>query len=281
MMNNSEIPSQWELKHTPRYTRQNMERAMQGKIERGLVELITNSDDSYRNIEETGKNVSGVIEIEIERRRSKPSIVIVRDFAEGMSREDMYKKLGALGGRTSGFEKGKPRRGLNGRGAKDVSAFGEVKFESIKDGHYNCLVIPKTLKCHFENENPEQATTEIREKLGILKGNGTVVTIKVEPRFKIPSHEKLRQDFSRYYSLRDIFSNKKRVVKLIDKKGGRENSLYYKYPEGECVFSSEVEIDSYPGAKAKIVLKKAPFSLRTITTSLPRRHFNQRGSSNT
>jgi len=63
------IPTKWDLGTDPRYKRQNMERAMRGKIERGLVELITNSDDSYRDLEEKGKPVSGKIRIEIERRK--------------------------------------------------------------------------------------------------------------------------------------------------------------------------------------------------------------------
>ena len=39
-----EIPVEWELRSGRRHKRQDMERAMGGRIERGLVELITNSD---------------------------------------------------------------------------------------------------------------------------------------------------------------------------------------------------------------------------------------------
>ena len=121
-MSKVEIPVEWELRSGRRHKRQDMERAMGGRIERGLVELITNSDDSYRNLEEEGKRTSGKIRIEIERRKmGQPSTVIVRDKAEGMSRAEMYQELGVLGERTSGFEKGKPRRGLHGRGARDVA----------------------------------------------------------------------------------------------------------------------------------------------------------------
>ena len=45
-MNKIKIPDEWDLGATRRYKRQNMDSAMRGKIERGLVELITNSDDS-------------------------------------------------------------------------------------------------------------------------------------------------------------------------------------------------------------------------------------------
>lgn len=211
------IPNEWVLGATRRYKRQNMERAMRGKIERGLVELITNSDDSYRDLEDIGKQVSGKIRIEVERRKKGQSnTVIVRDRAGGMNRAEIYKKLGELGKRTSGFEKGKARRGLHGRGARDVAAFGTVHYESIKEGEYNHLIIPPSLTCSFK-EPSKKATQEVRKNLGIPKGNGTVVTIEVEKRFKIPQHGKtLLENFHRYYSLRDILSNPARKVTIVD-----------------------------------------------------------------
>ena len=60
-MSRAKIPDEWDLGASRRYKKKNMERAMRGKIERGLVELITNSDDSYRNLEERGEKVSGKI----------------------------------------------------------------------------------------------------------------------------------------------------------------------------------------------------------------------------
>ena len=56
------------LEASPRYIRQNMNKAMRGNIVRGLVELITNSDDSYKELEENGIKVDGGIVIEIERK---------------------------------------------------------------------------------------------------------------------------------------------------------------------------------------------------------------------
>ena len=132
------IPTEWNLGASRRYKRQNMERSMGRRIERGLVELITNSDDSYRDLEDTGEQVLGKIRVEIKRRRKgQPSTVKVRDKASGMNMREMYEKLGELGERTSGFERGKARRGVHGRGARDVACFGTVHFESIKDDEYN------------------------------------------------------------------------------------------------------------------------------------------------
>ena len=254
-----EVPTEWELGADPRYKRQNMERAMRGRVERGLVELITNSDDNYRNLEDEGGQVSGKIRIEIERRKlGQPSVLIVRDRAEGMNREDMFLKLGTLGKRTSGFEKGKPRRGLHGRGARDVTAFGTVHFESIKDEEYNHLVIPPSLKCRFTEPHPKKVTSDIRKKLGIPRGNGTAVTIEVESRFRIPQHETLLKDFPRYYSLRDIFSNPRREVILADLNKNREDRLLYKSPSGEIVFDDDIKIPEYPMAEVHLTIHKHP-----------------------
>jgi len=254
-----QVPTEWELGADPRYKRQNMERAMRGRVERGLVELITNSDDSYRNLEDEGGQASGKIRIEIERRKlGQPSVLIVRDRAEGMNREEMFLKLGTLGKRTSGFERGKPRRGLHGRGARDVAAFGTVHFESVKDKEYNHLVIPPSLKCRFTEPHPEKVTSDIRERLGMPRGNGTAVTIEVESRFRIPQHETLLKDFTRYYSLRDIFSNPRREVILADLNKNREDRLLYKSPSGEIVFDDDIKIPEYPMAKVHLIVHKHP-----------------------
>ena len=227
-MSNTNIPKEFDLKSTIRYRRQNMTKAMRGRIERGLVELITNSDDSYRDLEEISVPVVGKIRIEIERRRrGRYSIIKLRDRACGMTGSEMYSKLGTVGDRTSGFEKGKSRRGLYGRGAKDVAVFGCTHFESIKDGKYSYLTINPLLGCNFKAID-QKATEKVRDKLGIQKrGNGTVVTIEVGNLVPIPLHDKLIDILSRYYSLRDIMANPKREITLLDIKTGKESRLLY------------------------------------------------------
>lgn len=272
-MKKSGVPPEWELRSSRRHKRQDMEKAMRGRIERGLVELVTNSDDSYCNMEEDGKQTLGKIRIEIGRKKKigQPSVVIVRDRAEGMNREEMYKELGGLGERTSGFEKGKPRRGLNGRGAKDIAAFGTVHFESIKDDEYNHLIIPPSLMCRFLEAHPKKVTDEIRRKLGVSKsGNGTVVTIEIENRFinRIPQHDILHRDFSRYYSLRDLFSNPKREVTLVDLNNKREDRLVYNYSSGELIYDREITIPDYPEAGAHLVVYKHATAFEQGTLAL-------------
>jgi len=262
------IPQEFDLKDTRRYKRQNMAKAMGGKIERGLVELITNCDDSYRDLEELELRVSGKIRIEVERKRgSSPSIVKVLDRAMGMSLEEMYNKLGFVGERTSGFEKGKSRRGLYGRGAKDVAFFGSTHFESIKDDKYSHLLIFPSLKCKFENYQQDVSSKE-RDRLGIPRGNGTVVTIEVSSGYRIPQHEKLLDILSRYYSLRDIMSNPNREVILSDVNTGKSTPILYEYPEGKIVLDTDIAIPGYPDAKAHILVRQHETAYQPDTSPL-------------
>ena len=83
----------------PRYWHQNAQIAIRDVYD-ALTELITNADDRYVLLKEQGVlQRMGVIEIEVERRRKgKPSIIRVRDFADGMTADDMDKKLARLAG---------------------------------------------------------------------------------------------------------------------------------------------------------------------------------------
>ncbi|MBI1955083.1 MAG: ATP-binding protein [Acidobacteria bacterium] len=184
------LMEQGRIEYLGRAFEQDAAAAMKARIERAFVELITNSDDSYVNLEKEGVRISGLIRIEVERRRKdRPWIVVVRDCAEGMSADEMKEKLCRAGGQTSGFEKGRAVRGLLGRGAKDVAAFGKVTFEAIKENIYSACSIDK--RGNYEREKPVRATKEIREKLQVESGCGTVATIEVGPQFRAPQHATL------------------------------------------------------------------------------------------
>ncbi len=89
-----------------------------------IVELVTNADDRYQILRTEGR-----VEIELGRQGTgQPSILRVRDFADGMTTDQMNRKLGRIGGRVSGLEEGQAVRGTNSRGAKDIAALGKVTF---------------------------------------------------------------------------------------------------------------------------------------------------------
>ena len=185
-----------------------------------IVELVTNSDDRYQIL-----GTDGRIEIEIERRRgSNTSVLRVRDFADGMTAETMEQKLSRQGDRVSGLDEGQSVRGTNSRGAKDVAALGQVLFESIaEDSRYHkCEITPYF---QFIMHDSAPASEDVRDKLGIGEGTGTVVTIQVDTNHNIPQHDNLRKHISQLVQLRDIVSDPRRSVVLIDINQGRSHSI--------------------------------------------------------
>src|SRR5687767_10869524 len=88
------------VNYTGRAFHQDATEAMRGDIVRGLIELITNSDDAYASMEELK---TGKIYVEVEHRRNQPWAVIVRERATGMSAATMMQRLASIGERTSGF----------------------------------------------------------------------------------------------------------------------------------------------------------------------------------
>jgi len=125
----------------PRYWQQNARHAIRDVYD-AIVELVTNSDDAYAR-----SDAGGRIEIEVERRRKgSASLLRIRDFAGGLTADEMDRKLSRLGcRRDSGLAEGGDVRGTNSRGAKDVAAIGLVTYESITtDAQYaRCQITPR------------------------------------------------------------------------------------------------------------------------------------------
>src|SRR5712692_471180 len=84
----------------PRYWQQNARMAIRDPYD-ALIEVITNADDRYVHLGSDGR-----IEVEVERRKGAPDILRVRDYADGMTSEDMDKKIGRVGDRISGLAEG-------------------------------------------------------------------------------------------------------------------------------------------------------------------------------
>jgi len=220
--------------------------AMGGDIRRGLIELITNSDDAYGSKE-------GKIFIEVEHRRG-PWKVVTRDRAKGMSPSFIRKAIANLGETTSGFAEGADVRGNLGRGAKDLAAFGRVEFESIFDDEYVHMSLDP-YGC-FKIDDSERANEQNREKLGIKRGNGTVVTVHVLETIRCPQHAKLVNNLSKHYQLRDIMSDPKREVILFDINNGQKDTLRFSRPPLPVVVDEKLTIDGYPKASARLTINR-------------------------
>ena len=217
-----------------------------------IVELVTNADDRYQIL-----GTEGRVEIELGRQgKGKPSILRVRDFADGMTTEQMNRKLGRIGGRVSGLEEGKAVRGTNSRGAKDIAALGKVTFESIAgDGcAHTCRIFPNL---EYEADDSRKVTAGLRKRMGIAEGTGTVATIEVDPIHRIPKIETLVPKIATLVRLRDIVwqQNTRLVVKGLKRDSRREVSLHR--PAGRKRISTTFDVPGYPGAKAKLLVFRA------------------------
>jgi hypothetical protein len=218
--------------------------AMGGDIVRALIETITNSDDAYGN-------KSGKIRIEVEHRRG-PWKVISRDRAIGMTASRMEDVIAHLGGRTSGFEAGKDVRGNLGRGAKDLAAFGPVDFESICGEEYAHLLLESD--GNYILDQSRKPTSEDRERLGIPRGNGTVVIINVQGNIRCPQHSKLAAKLSRHYQLRDIMADPQREVALVDLNTSACDILHYSFSQLPIIIEKNIVIDGYPNVNAILTI---------------------------
>ena len=151
-------------------------------IEKALVELITNSDESYARLEQTDSDVTGSICIEYERHRAG-GILVATDQAEGMSFERVSSIL-AYGSAHSPLSRGEGTgRGYFGRGLKQaVYGLGHGWLETIHKGRYSRIDL-------FRGENggylyddgggDREAVPQDYERLGISE-NGSRVSIVIE-----------------------------------------------------------------------------------------------------
>ena len=217
-----------------------------------IVELVTNADDRHQILRTEGK-----VEIELGRQgKGQPSILRVRDFADGMTTGQMNRKLGRIGGRVSGLEEGHAVRGTNSRGAKDIAALGKVTFESIAgDGRmHTCRIFPNL---EYEADDARTVTPRVRKRLGIADGTGTLVTIEIEPSHTIPKIDTLVPNVARLVRLRDIVWQKQTtiVVRGLRKDGDRVVGLHR--PAGKRRVSKTFAVPGYRGTRAKLVIFRA------------------------
>ena len=144
------------LDYAGRFGLQQADQAIKKDVIRALVELITNSDDSYNRLEARGNEVDGRIIVDVQRRRQSESVLTVRDFGEGMDGLLLDKALGVYADETSGYEFGEPVRGLFGRGVKDaILGLGEGAVTGIVDNQeHRAQLRMEEGRPHYQAEEP-------------------------------------------------------------------------------------------------------------------------------
>ena len=216
-----------------------------------LVELITNSDDSYSRIEKSDSKTSGLIHIEIVRKRIGSTFRVV-DQAEGFDRQQMDEKIGRYGGETSGRESPTIVRGYYGRGLKEAMVgVGYGRVRSVKNGYlYECDVDDKA---YYDSKSPVTVKATHKGRLGIYDC-GTEVTLKTtREEIKTPQFERLKEQLQKYFSLRNILQDPNRIVQLIERsdKGDKKREpvqISYKTPRGKKIYQASFFIN-YKGQR--------------------------------
>ncbi|MBM4426691.1 MAG: hypothetical protein FJ031_05585 [Chloroflexi bacterium] len=257
-----------KLQYADRVAIQQADQAIRKDVMRALVEIITNANDSYSRLEQSGGSSTGEIIIEVQRRH-KNSMIRVMDFAEGMTDKRMDKVVGTYGEATSGLKEDQHVRGMWGRGLKDsIFGLGYGHVRSFKGNYfYSCSLLLKKGIPTFDLDEPVYASLALHEKYGIPEGNGTMIEITVSrDDVKMPQYNNLRNYIQRHFELRPIMSNPKRAIKLreigSDGKLRQENELSYKAPIGEKILGEKIKIEGFP-ASAKLEIFRSAIQLST------------------
>ena len=156
-----------------------------------LVELVTNSDDSYRRLEEDGVIRSGDINVYVHRERGgRISEVVVTDQAEGMTLERIHTIL-EFAADTSGFISGRRLRGLFGKGLKEaIFALGSGRIESVHNGALSVVEL-----WHDSSSDSYRWYVE-KDEWPTSEPNGTRISIAVSSdRILSPTWDILRNQF--------------------------------------------------------------------------------------
>lgn len=211
-------------------------------IYEALLELLTNCDDAYEKIHGSHKNYTGDVRIEYDRGGKKnPTILRIKDKASGMNFDEMYSKLRQYHKKTSTTS-----RSFFGRGLRDVTALGEVKVSSIKNGLFSEISIPKSLalKGHAEDEKPSKKDIDY---LGTKK-HGTVIEVTIPPGSKPqynPYVESIITTLPKHYALSRILDSKNKTINLKIVTDKDDQNITFTQPNGELVYEKKIEILKY------------------------------------
>lgn len=217
-------------------------------VEKALVELVTNSDDSYSRVESTGAFCSGAILISYERHLNG-AIISVSDQAEGMSFSRLLAIL-SYGGAHSNLALGEAGgRGYFGRGMKQaVYGLGHGWVESITNGRYSRVDLYRSEQGEYlfeDGDGDRPAVNKDYLRMSIPpEGSGTQVSIVIDnPQTNIPYYSSLVTTIANNFYLRDILLRRK--VEMLNlnlaKKVRTSLALHYDEPDAEILIGPDAE----------------------------------------
>ena len=80
------------------------------------------------------------------------------------------------------------------------------------------------------------------------------VTVTAKSSVRCPRHQRLADELKRHFQLRDIMSDSRREVILVNLNSGETDVVRYTYPALKEVLAEEVQIDDYPDAIANVTI---------------------------
>lgn len=230
-----------QLRVTDRAITQLASSVVRGDPVKSLVELITNSDDSYRRMGVSRETSFGRISISFDKRKNTMTVL---DFGEGMDGHTMDECVGTYGSEMSGFANGCSVRGFYGRGLKEaILGLGSGSVQSIKQGYYHeCALYENGF---YVRKEQRRASLSDYIDLGIpYAKNGTRITITISKIKRLPSFGWFSYTLSNHIALRGIMQSQQRRIVLSD--GMRSEILSYKPPRGKLVVQkSGIPIPGY------------------------------------
>ena len=232
-----------QLEYGERAFLQDAEQAIRGDVVRALIELITNSDDAYGEVD-------GPITVRVAATgdAAEPVEIRVSDAAIGLTAEGLEARLAKLGVMKEASE-APNARGLFGRGARDVASLGTLTFKAIRDGKFSALRIDG-LSYSFLAVN-EPVTPEHRAELGLEQGqNGFTNIVRVDKRITIPSGAELQRKLAEHAQLRDLA--RRREVFVVD---GRKGEFYARLQPPALpatILDEEVPVQGYLPIRLRI-----------------------------
>jgi len=217
--------------------KQDSEAAMKGDIVRGLVELITNADDAYNA-------KGGKIDIVVGKAPSPFEYKIsVHDQAGGLTAAELKKNFTHLGEENTKFLADKGTRGLFGRGAKDVAAFGKARFETIHQGVYATLDLNRYGT--WESEDFSTVDENALQNCRLAEGeNGLTATVFIAQKMlKMPASAQLIDSLERHVQLRDLLNRNEVTVR--DYRENAPRKLSGMKAAGKLKFDGDLEVKGY------------------------------------
>lgn len=192
-------------------------------VDKALVELITNCDDSYSRARPDEPGPSGSIRIVYERHAAGTTLEVT-DRAEGIA-FGQAATIVAYGSAHSPLARGEGTgRGYVGRGLKQaVFGLGHGRIESVLDGRLTTIDLFRDTDGTYlfdDHGSDRAALDDDRRRLGIPT-NGTRVTIVVaDPATTIPHYKTLLSTVADNVYLREVLA--RRLVDLVHVQSGRE-----------------------------------------------------------